>query len=97
MGHKYDFRVYVLVTQIVSPMKVFIYKDGLVRLATQKYDFKQNLEDTFVHLTNYSLNKINKNFDSSKHKLSLRDVLKGEMVSESKGKIFRKSAETIWN
>ena len=78
-------------------MKVFIYKDGLVRLATQKYDFKQNLEDNFVHLTNYSLNKINKNFDSSKHKLSLKDVLKGEMVSESKGKTYKKSAESIWN
>ena len=74
-------------------MKVFIYKDGLVRLATQKYDFKQDFGDAFVHLTNYSLNKINKNFDSSKHKLSLKDVLKGEMVSESKGKTYKKSAE----
>jgi hypothetical protein len=49
-----------------------------------------------VHLTNYSLNKNSKDFDSSKHKLRLKDVLKGELESESKGKIIKKKAEKIW-
>lgn len=78
-------------------MKVFIYRDGLVRLATQEYDIKQSLEDPYVHLTNYSLNKNNKNFDSQKHKLSLKEILKGEIKSESKGKIYKKTEEQIWN
>jgi hypothetical protein len=47
-------------------------------------------------LTNYSLNKNNKDFDSSKHKLRLKDVLKGELESESKGKKFKKKAKKIW-
>lgn len=54
--HKFDFRIYVLLTSVIDPMQIFIYKDGLVRLATEKYS-KKNIQDVFVHLTNYSLNK----------------------------------------
>ena len=61
--HKFDFRIYVLVTSVVDPMQIFIYKDGLVRLATGKYN-KKNIQDVFVHLTNYSLNKTNEAFDN---------------------------------
>lgn len=59
MGHKYDFRIYVLITSAISPMQLFLYDDGLVRLASEKYDRSTNYEDHFVHLTNYSLNKEN--------------------------------------
>ena len=34
MGHKYDFRIYVLITSVISPMSIFLYNDGLVRLAS---------------------------------------------------------------
>jgi len=34
MGHKYDFRIYVLITSVISPMCIFLYEDGLVRLAS---------------------------------------------------------------
>ena len=50
-----------------------------------------------MHLTNYSLNKNSSTFDSGKHKLRLKDVLRGELVSESNGKIFRKRADRIWD
>jgi len=59
-GHKYDFRIYVLVTSAISPMQIFLYNDGLVRLASEKYDKNaNNYDDHYVHLTNYSLNKDN--------------------------------------
>jgi len=41
-GHKYDFRIYVLVTSVVEPLSIFIYKDGLVRLASEKYQGSKN-------------------------------------------------------
>jgi tubulin polyglutamylase TTLL7 len=45
-------------------MSIFIYKDGLVRLASEKYTGSKNMTDVYVHLTNYSLNKKNNNFNN---------------------------------
>lgn len=54
---KYDLRIYVLVTSF-DPLKVYMYDEGLVRFATEKYSTKKNaLKKRFVHLTNYSVNK----------------------------------------
>mmetsp|Transcript_26311 Transcript_26311/g.40150 ORF Transcript_26311/g.40150 Transcript_26311/m.40150 type:complete len:300 (+) Transcript_26311:2593-3492(+) len=56
-GFKYDLRIYVLVT-CFDPLKIFLFKEGLVRFATQKYSNNPKyLEKRFVHLTNYSVNK----------------------------------------
>ena len=97
-GHKYDFRIYVLITSVISPMTIYLYNDGLVRLASQKYDHTKSYDDPFVHLTNYSLNKNNTEFDDEKHKLRLQDVLKGDMEStSSNGKTYRKKASQIWH
>jgi len=94
MGHKYDFRIYVLITSVISPMTIFLYNDGLVRLASEPYDPNKGFDDPYVHLTNYSLNKNNKEFDANKHKLRLKDVLKGELTSSStNGRTYRKRAE----
>lgn len=57
-GHKYDFRIYVLVTSVIH-LTIFLYEDGLVRLASEKYSDGKNLNDMYAHLTNYSLNKKN--------------------------------------
>lgn len=79
-------------------MQIFLYDDGLVRLATEKYNANTDFDDHFVHLTNYSLNKDNKAFDDTKHKLRVKDVLKGEMTSTSQnGKTYRKHAKQIWS
>ena len=79
-------------------MTVFMYQDGIVRLASCQYNAQteKGLDDPYVHLTNYSLNKDSKTFDPEKHKLRLKDVLKGELVSTSKGKVYRKRADDIW-
>ena len=54
--------MYVLVTNF-NPLKVYIYDDGLVRFATEKYTKdSKTLAKKYVHLTNFSINKSNKNF-----------------------------------
>ena len=44
-----------------DPLTIFIYQDGLVRFATQKYSTK-NRKSRFAHLTNFSVNKKATNF-----------------------------------
>lgn len=61
-GLKYDLRVYVLVTSY-DPLRIYVYNEGLVRFATEKYSLNQNdLSKKFVHLTNFSVNKRNEKF-----------------------------------
>jgi len=47
----------VLVTS-VDPLRIYLYKNGLVRFATEKFSTsKENLENMFIHLTNFTFNK----------------------------------------
>ena len=59
-GHKFDMRLYVLITSL-DPLTVYIYGDGLVRFATQPYSNDPSLiHNKFRHLTNFEINKVNK-------------------------------------
>jgi len=64
-GLKFDMRIYVLVLSC-DPLRVFLYDQGLVRFCTEKYEepTDSNLNTTYMHLTNYSLNKHNSNFSA---------------------------------
>ncbi len=103
-GHKFDFRIYVLITSVVDPLTIFLYDDGLVRLASEKYQLNlqkmggNSAQDHYMHLTNYSLNKKNqKNFDGIKHKLSLAELLDDGMSSTHPEKgTFTKTSDQIW-
>ncbi|XP_054469512.1 tubulin polyglutamylase TTLL5 isoform X2 [Anoplopoma fimbria] len=54
---KFDVRLYVLVTSY-DPVLIYVYEEGLARFATVKYDrTSKNIKNTFMHLTNYSVNK----------------------------------------
>ena len=54
--HKYDFRIYILVTGI-SPFRIYLYQEGLVRFATEKYSLDFNkLDELYRHLTNVGMN-----------------------------------------
>ena len=87
-GHKFDFRIYVLVTSVID-LTIFLYQDGLVRLASEKYEDGKNINDIYAHLTNYSLNKKNNNFDGDKHKLRVSDILKNGLSSTDRKGVFR--------
>jgi len=60
-GHKFDLRIYVTVTS-VNPLRVYVYKEGLARFASEQYSQSVSKENKFAHLTNYSINKKNENF-----------------------------------
>ncbi|KAL1022899.1 hypothetical protein UPYG_G00033910 [Umbra pygmaea] len=63
-GFKFDLRIYILVTSC-DPLRIFLYNDGLVRMGTEKYHTpnEANLSQLYMHLTNYSVNKHNENFE----------------------------------
>ncbi|XP_043929343.1 tubulin polyglutamylase TTLL7 [Protopterus annectens] len=62
--YKFDLRVYILITSC-DPLRVFLYNDGLVRMGTEKYHppNDSNMNQLYMHLTNYSVNKHNENFE----------------------------------
>ena len=84
---KYDIRLYVLVISC-DPLKIFMFREGLVRFATKKYQpiennsAKKELDNLLMHLTNYAVNKDEEDFivpksvnDDHAHKRSLKKVL----------------------
>ena len=62
-GYKFDLRVYVLVSSC-DPLRIYVFNEGLVRLATVDYvdPTNANTEDVCMHLTNYAINKHSDNF-----------------------------------
>ncbi|CAD8067255.1 unnamed protein product [Paramecium primaurelia] len=60
---KFDLRLYVLITSL-DPYICYINKEGLARFCTVDYEKPndKNIKNPFMHLTNYSLNKRNTNF-----------------------------------
>ena len=70
----------------VDPLRIYFYNEGLCRLATCEYQSPQqsNLENLYMHLTNYAINKTSSEFqqndgsdnDSTGHKRSLTFAFK---------------------
>ena len=56
-GRKCDIRIWVLLTH---KMKVYVFKEG--HLKTCSVDYDVNSKDAFTHITNYSFQKYNNNF-----------------------------------
>lgn len=64
-GSKFDLRLYVLITSI-NPLRVYMHSDGLARFASVKYSEKSDtLHDRYMHLTNYSINKLSQNYSKN--------------------------------
>ena len=56
-GRKCDMRIWVLLTH---DMKVYLFKEGHLKTCSVQYNL--NSEDAFTHITNYSFQKYNSNF-----------------------------------
>ena len=61
-GRKFDIRIWVLISH---KMDIYIFKEGHLKASSVNYSIDNN--NSFIHLTNYSLQKYNKNF--SKYEL----------------------------
>ena len=62
-GLKFDLRIYVVILSL-KPLRIYICDEGLVRFATVNYQIpnENNLDQIFMHLTNYSQNKKNESY-----------------------------------
>ena len=62
-GYKFDMRLYVLVLSC-SPLRVLLFKEGLARFCTERYKAptEANMDDTYMHLTNFAINKHHEEF-----------------------------------
>lgn len=81
-GFKFDLRLYVLIASL-DPLEVHLSDSGMARFCTVPYSPPSigNLHETFMHLTNYSLNKRSKDYIHSEYsdegsKRTLDSVLK---------------------
>ncbi|XP_059134556.1 tubulin monoglutamylase TTLL4 isoform X2 [Peromyscus eremicus] len=64
-GSKFDLRIYVYVTSY-DPLRIYLFSDGLVRFASCKYSpSMKSLSNKFMHLTNYSVNKKNAEYQAN--------------------------------
>ncbi|CAF2048900.1 unnamed protein product [Rotaria magnacalcarata] len=111
-GLKFDLRIYVLILNLY-PLEVYLYDEGLARFATVDYKAPstENLHETYMHLTNYSLNKRSagykhpvddKQTDGSKRKLSivwkqLSEMFSNEKVERTKNLIVEMINKTIFS
>jgi hypothetical protein len=64
-GYKFDLRIYVPVLRDAEGnFHAFVADEGLARFCTEKYEkpTKDNFRNAFMHLTNYSINKMSENY-----------------------------------
>ena len=59
MLFQFDIRIYVLLTSL-DPLKIYMYDDGLVRIATELYtEDPASISESCIHVTNYDVNRRN--------------------------------------
>ena len=81
-GKKFDLRLYVLISN-VKPMIAFLNEEGLARFCTEEYipPTTDNLKNVYMHLTNYSLNKLSPNYKYNEECIEINDGSKRTLTS----------------
>ena len=102
---KFDMIIYVLLYG-VDPLRLFVFREGLARFATEEYvgPYKNNLDNLYMHLTNYAINKNSENFEANEdsadddvgHKRSVSSVLKYIEEQEKEEGGTGITAEKLW-
>lgn len=87
----------------VDPLRVFVFREGLARFATEEYvgPYNSNLDNLFMHLTNYAINKNSEFFEANEdendddtgHKRSATAVLK---IIEEEADDPEITVESLW-
>jgi tubulin polyglutamylase TTLL9 len=74
-GKKFDMRLYCLVTSY-SPLTVWVHRAGFARFSNTRYsDDPDDLTNSYMHLTNYSIQKTDVNYDADQGiKWHVRDL-----------------------
>ena len=81
-GYKLDLRIYVLLLS-AQPLKIYWFRDCLVRFATHKYDLN-DLDNQYAHLTNTSINKFSQSYSTNKE----------EYAADANGRYCNSTAST---
>jgi len=63
---KFDLRIYVILKSI-NPLEIYICREGMARFCTEPYSVPttKNIHRSYMHLTNYSLNKMSSTYVQS--------------------------------
>lgn len=63
---KFDLRIYVILKSI-EPLEIYICREGMARFCTEQYSLPttKNMHKSYMHLTNYSLNKFSSTYIQS--------------------------------
>ena len=61
-GKKFDFRLWVLVSEM-NPLKIYLYNEAFVRFTTENYSLNKNtISKKNIHITNFSIQKYSNKF-----------------------------------
>lgn len=79
---KHDLRLYLAITA-VDPLIAFLNEEGLARFCTHEYEepSQANMKNTFMHLTNFSLNKNNVDFKDTEELNEINQANKRTLCS----------------
>eukprot|EP00775_Hariotina_reticulata_P014320 gene14320-46_t len=65
-GKKFDLRIYALVTSY-NPLRIYLYRSGFARFTNTRFSMKkEDISNTYIHLTNVAIQKHAPNFDKQK-------------------------------
>ena len=90
-GRKFDIRIWVLFTYTIKEnnYSVYVFKEGHLKACSDEFNIDNN--NLFIHLTNYSVQKYNKNFSKTEvgNEISFK-MFQDELDRQKSGKNFKK-------